>query len=154
MFGPGFFNTAAPLYLDIVTLYFILLPFLLFYSIRSAAKGRLRAHHRSQAALLVLTLVMVVFFEIGMRREGGYTVYLDQASQTAFPIPFLVVHILLACVTLAAWLYQTVSANRAFKIRPLDKALFRRHAERGRWIFGGIVITATMGVIIYALLFF
>ncbi len=61
-FEKGFLGTTAPLYLDITTVYFTSLPFLLAISIYFAIKKEFEKHFLSQAIILGLTLVVVVIF--------------------------------------------------------------------------------------------
>ena len=54
-FEPGFFGTAAPLYLDLATSYFFILPFLILYSISYAIKKQYKKHYISQFVIIVIT---------------------------------------------------------------------------------------------------
>ena len=61
----GFLGTSAPFYLDLATVYFAFLPFLMAFSIYFAVKKEYKKHFISQAIILGTTLVIVVIFEIG-----------------------------------------------------------------------------------------
>lgn len=96
-FEPGFLGTRAAVYMDIVTLYFAILPFLLAFSIRQAVVGRIDLHYKSQMVILALTVVMVLIFEIGVRLGGGFVEYVKLSNVSYdFLLLFLAVHILIA----------------------------------------------------------
>jgi hypothetical protein len=61
-FEPGFLGTKALMYMDIVTLYFAILPFLLGASIYQAIRGNIKLHYQSQFAILLITIIMTIFY--------------------------------------------------------------------------------------------
>lgn len=58
MFELGFLGTRAAFYMDLVTVYFALLPFLLAFSIRQAMVGNISLHYKSQMIIFALTLIL------------------------------------------------------------------------------------------------
>ena len=76
-FSKGFLGTDAPLYMDIATIYFAILPFLLAFSIFYAVKKQYKKHFISQFIILSTTLYIVVLFEIGLRISGGFNQLAD-----------------------------------------------------------------------------
>lgn len=153
-FEPGFLGTRAAFYMDFVTVYFAVLPFLVSFAIRYAVKGNIVAHYRSQLATLVLTLSIVIVFEIGVRISGGFLEYAKQSSiNFGFLMVFLIVHILVAIVTVGAWLFQVYSARQAYLDYGAAAVHFQEHKKMGKRVFAGIVLTSVMGVMIYLFLF-
>jgi putative membrane protein len=151
MFEKGFLGTDAPLYMDVATLYFSLLPLLLAGAIFLAVKKRLKAHAYLQLSLFVLTMVVVLFFEIGIRVDGGYWADLTNTSFGKEKMTiYMVVHILIALVSILAWGYQVI---RSFKAFWSHQPIFSNHKNVGRFVFAGMSITALMGVGVYWLLF-
>lgn len=153
-FEPGFLGTGAALYLDVVTLYFALLPFLLGYAIRFAVKKEYTKHYRSQIVIFVLSLVMVIVFEIGVRLSGGFLEFAKGSSfSLTFLSVFLGVHILIALLTVVLWVIVLYTSYREYR-EGGDMALFARRHKRKAWVlFAGLCITSVMGVMIYAFLF-
>lgn len=154
MFEAGFLGTRAPLFMDLVTIYFGLLPFLVGYAIALAVKGNYRAHFKTQAVLFLLTMVMVVIFEIGVRMGGGFNEYM-QGSELSYGwvLGYLVVHILIALFTVAVWGHTIYKSMKAFVKEGADAPYFSQHKRRGRWLYLGIVITSVMGCSMYPILF-
>jgi len=153
-FEPGFLGTRAAFYMDFVTLYFAVLPFLVAFAVRFAVRGDYLAHYRSQLFILTVTLSVVVVFEIGVRIGGGF---LEYARYSALPfgflVAFLIVHILVAIVTVGAWLFLVYSARAAYIAEGHTAAYFIEHRRLGRRVFAGIALTSLMGVMIYLFLF-
>jgi len=153
-FEAGFFGTRAPMYLDIVGVYFLLLPLLLFISIRFAVKGEIKKHFISQITIFLLTLVMIVVFEAGMRLVGGYEAYIqDSPISRSYFISFLIVHIVIAILSVNLWSYQIISSIKMYKRDELygDNAL--RHKNLSRILMIGLSITLIQGASIYYFLF-
>lgn len=152
LFEPGFLGTKALVYMDIVTLYFAILPFLLLISIFLAIKGKFELHYRSQIVILGITIIMVLLFETGVRISGGFVKYAPQSFMPYdFLLVFLVVHIFIALMAVGGWIYLIVSSYRAYRDGTLSKG--GKHAKIGRWIFGALTLTSIMGCSIYAFLF-
>ena len=153
-FEPGFLGTRAAMYMDVVTVYFALLPFLVALSIRFAVQGQYVKHYKSQLFTLILTLAIVVVFEIGVRIGGGFFEYVKESNVNyGFMVAFLIVHILVAIVTVAAWLFLVYSARKEYVEEGPSSSYFSEHKKMGRLVFIGISLTSLMGVMIYVFLF-
>jgi putative membrane protein len=153
-FEPGFLGTRAAMYMDVVTVYFAVLPFLVAFAIRYAVRGEYEKHYRSQVLTLALTLVVVVVFEVGVRIGGGFLEYAKASGMNyGFMVAFLIVHILVAMVTVGAWVFQIVTARYAYLEQGPSAEHFALHKKRGRRVFAGIALTSVMGVMIYLFLF-
>lgn len=152
MFSQGFLQTNAPFYMDLVTLYFAMLPFLLLGGIVLAVQKKLELHYRFQLSSFVLTLLMVVVFEVGVRISGGFSEYIKTANvNETFMFLFLVVHILIALVSVVAWSILIYSAVKEFKLGA--KPFVKSHKKLGMLVYIGMSITSLMGVMIYYFLF-
>ncbi|HIC44454.1 MAG TPA: DUF420 domain-containing protein [Sulfurimonas sp.] len=153
-FDPGFMGTRAPMYLDIVGIFFGLLPFLMFFSIRYAVKGDIKKHLVSQATIFVLTLIFVVIFETGMRMAGGFRTYIENSPVNyTFFIAFLIVHVLVAIATFNLWSYQLITSVKAYRKGELRVGTGQRHKKIAKILIIGIFITIAQGVGIYYFLF-
>lgn len=153
-FEPGFMGTRAPMYLDIVGVFFFLLPFLLFFSIRFAVQGNIKAHLKSQVAIFIFTLIFVVIFEVGMRMAGGFSEYMKSSPVSReFFIGFLIVHVLVAIATFNLWSYQLISSVKAYRNNTLTGEIAQRHKKIARYLIGGIFLTILQGIGIYYFLF-
>lgn len=151
-FEPGFLGTKALMYMDIVTLYFAILPFLLGLSIYQAIKGNHKLHYQSQFIILSATLVMVIIFEIGVRITGGFVEYAKESPMSYdFLLLFLVVHIFIAIMAVGGWIYLIISTYKSYRNNQLEDK--EKHHKMGRWIFAALSVTSIMGCSIYLFLF-
>ena len=154
MFEAGFLGTRAPMFMDVITIFFALLPFLVAYSIYLAVKGRYLLHFRSQMGLFILSMVMVVVFEIGVRVDGGFNAYMQESSLSYNGVLiYLVVHILFALLTVVAWGITIYSSSKAFREEGVASSYFREHGKRARWVFLAIFTNSVMGTAMYPILF-
>jgi len=144
MFQTGFLGTVAPLYMDIITLYFGVLPFLMGSAIYMAMKKKHALHKRMNLSIYIVTLLIVVFFEVGVRLSGGFAYFMQESNaQYAFLFTFLLFHILVAFVSVVAYsllIYKTVTK-------------LQNHKKFGQLVYLGMTITSISGVMIYYFLF-
>ena len=153
-FEPGFMGTRAPMYLDIVGVFFFLLPFLMFFSIRYAVKGDIKKHLYTQAGIFVFTLIFVVIFETGMRLQGGFQEYIKNSPVNyTFFITFLIIHVLVAIATFNLWSYQLISSVKGYRAGTLKVGTGQKHKKIAKILIIGIFVTIAQGVGIYYFLF-
>lgn len=150
-FSQGFLGTTAPLYLDIATVYFAILPYLLAYSIYLAIKKEYKKHFISQSIILATTLIVVLIFEIGIRISGGFLEYSKYSNISYnFLLIFLVIHIIIAIAAIAGWLFLFISTYKDYKNDTLDA---KKHSKIGKSIFVALSISSIMGIFMYLFLF-
>lgn len=151
VFEKGFLGTTAPFYLDITTVYFATLPFLLAISIYFAIKKEFEKHFFSQAIILGITLVIVVIFEICIRISGGFLEYSKYSNISFdFMLVFLTIHILIAIAAVGGWLFLFISSYKDYKNNSFNG---KKHKKIGKAIFLALTISSIMGVFIYLFLF-
>ncbi len=152
MFEAGFLGTKAPFYMDLITIYFGLLPFLMGSAIVMAMKKKFDLHYKMQLGTFIVTLIVVVIFEVGVRISGGFNEFMNEsnANYSAMAI-FLGIHVVVAVISVVMWAILIYSAIREYKFH--KKPIIRSHAKFGRWIYVGMSATAVMGVVIYYFLF-
>jgi putative membrane protein len=154
MFEQGFLGTRAALYMDVVTIFFAFLPFLVAYSISFAIRGEIKKHNLSQIAIFIATVLIVVVFEVGVRFSGGFVEFAKESSvDFTFLTIFLIIHIIIALATVILWVIQLYSSMHHFKNEGLQSPYFQRHKRVAKWLFGGIITTSVMGCCIYIFLF-
>lgn len=152
MFATGFLGTSAPFYMDLSTLYFAVLPVLLGIGIRFAVKKEYEKHYRMQLGTFILTLLVVVLFEIGVRVSGGFIGFMENShANYTFMVVFMIVHIAIAIVSVVLWAALIYGAVKRHKIE--GGSLPKSHKKVGKLVFAGLSITAIMGVMIYYFLF-
>jgi len=154
LFSSGFLGTRAPLFMDIVSVIVLLLPFLIFRAISLAKKGNYRAHESVQKLLFVVSVIVVAFFEYGVRMEGGYKNLMQGTSVSHdYLLYVLIFHIMIAVITLFLWI-MTLSFARRYKRQSTLPGLYSKHHKKdGIRTFIGIILTMLTGGWVYALLF-
>lgn len=151
MFEAGFLGTRSFWFMDLVTLWFASLPFLMALAIALAMRKRYRTHMRLQILLFAVTLLMVVIFEVGVRFTGGFAAYAEHSTISFAALATLLsVHILIAVVALTAWAWLLIDSLRRFRS---GGGVIAEHKRYGKAVFIGMGMTSLLGVLIYLLLF-
>jgi len=154
LFQTGFLGTRSPLFMDIVSVIVALLPFLIFGAIGLAKKGNYQSHESVQKLLFIVTVIVVAFFEFGVRYVGGYKILMEGSSVGHnYFIYVLIFHIIIAVITLVLWMMTLVSAKRYKKQHTLPGLYSKTHKISGQRTFIGIILTMLTGGWVYALLF-
>ncbi|WP_122893129.1 DUF420 domain-containing protein [Arcobacter peruensis] len=154
LFNQGFLGTAAPFYIDFVTIYFAVFPLLMAFTIYLAVKRKYKEHFISQAFLLSITITIIIVFEIGLRISGGFLEY-SKASNISytFMLSFLIIHIIIAIIALISWVYLFITFIKLYRNKQLEQIKSSNHKKLGKLIFLGLTISSLMGVCIYLFLF-
>lgn len=146
MFESGFLGTRAPFFMDFVTLIVALLPFLMMGVIYFAKIKKYKLHQIAQYVLFVVSVIVVAYFEIGVRIGGGFDSFIkDSGVAHNYALIVLVIHILIAVATLFIWI---LALGRAKKYLREGK-----HKDMGKMTFSGIILTSLSGIWVYMLLF-
>ena len=154
MFEAGFFGTKAPLFMDIVTLIVTALPFLLFGSILLAVKKRFALHKLTQVILFIVTAIVVLFFEYGVRMDGGIEKYMSYTDiSDSFVIGFLAFHITVAMGAIILWARLLYLSLKASKAGDLPGSFSTYHKKFARATTIAILLTAITGFGVYYILF-
>jgi len=154
IFQTGFLGTRAPLFMDIVSVIVALLPVLIFAAILLAKQKNYQAHESVQKLLFIVTVIVVAFFEYGVRVEGGYKNLMEGSSVGHnYFIYVLIFHIMISVVTLILWVMTLVYAKRYKKQSKLPGPYSEAHKRAGQRTFIGIILTMLTGAWVYALLF-
>ncbi len=154
MFETGFLGTKAPLFMDITTLIVVLLPFLLAGSVHFAHTKNYKVHKQTQVLLFIITILVLVFFEYGVRVDGGIRKYMEYTEiSDSFIFGFLAFHITIATGAVLLWsrlIYLSVKAERKGDL-PGKFSVMHKHLAKMTTI--GIYLTAITGFGLYYILF-
>ena len=152
MFEIGFLGTKALMYMDIITIYFALLPLLLACAVYMAVKKRYKLHYKMQVSIFVITLIVVAIFEVGVRISGGFSAFMEQSNANySYMLIFLVIHVLVAVLSVV--LYSTLIYSSIQQYIFKQEPLASNHKKMGQVVFFGMSITSIMGILIYYFLF-
>ncbi len=148
MFEQGFLGTRAPFFMDFTTLIVALLPFLVIFAIYFAKKRNYSTHAFLQIVILFISLVIIGYFEYGVRLGGGFEEYIKESSvDLTLALSILILHIIIATITLYLWIEIIIKAKKRQNLSSYS------HKDAGIRVFKGIVLTSLSGIWIYIILF-
>ncbi len=146
MFHQGFLGTRAPFFMDLVTLIVALLPLLVAVAIYFARKKSYKLHAFSQIFIYAFSVIVVGYFEFGVRLGGGFKLFIEGSSISHnYAFVVLMFHIAISVITLIIW---TVTITMAKK-----QLATNTHKKVGMMTFAGVVMTSLTGIWVYLLLF-
>ena len=154
MFSSGFLGTRAPFFMDFVTIVVTLLPLLVAIAISFAKKSRYNLHSRVQTIIFVFSVIVIGYFEYGVRLDGGFTNYIKGSGvDYNYTFTVLIIHIIIATITLGFWVNTIVKARYSELNNLLVGIDSASHKKAGMRTFYGIVLTSFSGLWVYLLLF-
>ena len=154
MFETGFLGTRAPYFMDIVTLIVAFLPILVYGAILIARKRFHKLHAVLQNIIFIVSVVVVGYFEYGARKSGGFSLFMQSSDvDYTYALVVLIVHIIIATLTLLYWIKLIVMANIQYKNKTLPGRNSSSHKLLAAKTFIGIVFTSFSGIWVYLLLF-
>jgi len=154
MFQPGFLGTRAPFFMDFVMIMVALLPLLVAIAISFAKKKNYTVHALMQTSIFVIAVIVVGYFEYGVRAGGGYEGFVKGSSVSHnYAFYVLIFHIIVAVIGFLIWAYTLVVARKYDKDRTLPGRYSKVHQKYGKMSFIAIIATAVTGIWVYILLF-
>ena len=146
MFQSGFMGTRAPFFMDIVTLIVAVLPLLVAAAISFARNKQYKLHSYTQIFIFAFSVIVLFYFEYGVRLAGGFDAFMQDSSVSyTYAFAVLILHILIACITLGFWIYTIFWAKKLLKTN--------KHKKFGIYTFIGVVMTSLSGIWVYLLMF-
>jgi len=154
MFQPGFLGTRAPFFMDFVMIMVALLPLLVLVAISFAKNRNYHLHRVSQTIIFVIALIVVGYFEYGVRMGGGYEGFVKGSSVSHhYAFYVLIFHIIVAIIGFIIWTHTLVTAQKDSKKKALPGIYSKAHKKAGKRAFMWILFTAITGIWVYILLF-
>ena len=142
----GFLGTRAPLFMDIVSLIVAVLPFLMLGIIFLARIKNYKLHALLQTILYVVSVLVLTFFEIGVRFVGGFKNFMEESNvEHNYAFIVLIFHITVSVITLIIWTTTLVMAKKQLQLG--------KHKRAGWLSFVGVTMTMLTGGWVYFLLF-
>ncbi len=143
---PGFLGTRAPLFMDIVSIIVAFLPFLMLGIIFLTKIKKYKLHALLQGILFVVSVLVLTFFEIGVRFVGGFKSFMN-GSGVGHDYAFIVLifHIMVSVITLIIWTTTLFTAKKQLQLG--------KHKRAGWLTFIGVSMTMLTGMWVYLILF-
>lgn len=140
--------------MDVMAIYFAILPFLFAITIYFAIKKNYKLHLQTQTILLTISLLVILYFEVSARVFGGFMMYADNSSFSfEFLVIYLVIHIIIATASLGGWLYLYIISLKAYRNNDIKSIINSKHKKIGKAIFAFMSLSSFMGVLLYLFLF-
>ncbi|CAA6827205.1 MAG: Unknown protein [uncultured Sulfurovum sp.] len=154
MFESGFLGTRAPFFMDFVLIMVALLPLLALAAIVMAKVKSYKLHARSQSVIFIVSVIVVSYFEYGVRAGGGFEKFMEGSNTSHnYALYVLIFHIAVALISLIIWIKTIWSARKAEKNATLPGSSSLAHKKAGQLTFLGIFMTSFTGIWVYVLLF-
>jgi len=154
MFQTGFLGTRAPFFMDFVTLIVALLPLLVLIAISFSKRKSYKLHALTQTFIFIISVVVVGYFEYGVRLGGGFNAFIKGSSISHdYALWVLIIHIVIATLTLIFWTKTLIQASKDKKRFKLPGQYSIKHKKSGIRTFMGISLTSFTGIWVYLLLF-
>ena len=154
MFEAGFLGTRSPFFMDFVTLLVAVLPLLVYGAILLAKKKMYKTHMFVQNIIFIVALVVVAYFEVGVRVGGGFDAFMEGSGVAyTYALIVLLLHILIAVVMLFYWGLAIINGNIDFKKGRLPGYASRSHKIVAYKAYLAIIFTSFSGIWVYLLLF-
>jgi len=146
MFQQGFLNTRAPFFMYFVTLIVAVLPLLVAGAILLAKRKNYKLHAYTQTFIYAFSVLVVSYFEFGVRYGGGFNYFLEGSSiEHNYAFVVLMFHIAIAIVTFIIWTVTITMAKKQLSTNT--------HKKAGVITFVGVLLTSMTGIWVYLLLF-
>ncbi len=154
MFHAGFLGTRAPFFMDFVTLIVAFLPLLVLIAIVMAKRKSYKLHAFTQTIIFIVSFIVVGYFEYGVRLGGGFNSFMEGSHISHnYALWVLIVHIVIATLSLIFWVRTLILAYRAKIRNELVGSYSIAHKKDGLYTFIGISLTSFTGIWVYLLLF-
>ncbi|MBC8238118.1 MAG: DUF420 domain-containing protein [Helicobacteraceae bacterium] len=146
MYGPGFFGTRSPMFMDIVSAIVALLPFLMLGIIFLARMKKHKLHAQMQWVLYIVSVLVLTYFEIGVRLVGGFAKFMEGSGvEHDYAVIVLIFHIAVSVITLIIWTTTLLMAKKQLQLN--------KHKRAGYLTFFGVIMTSLTGGWVYLLMF-
>ncbi|MCF6330329.1 MAG: DUF420 domain-containing protein [Sulfurimonas sp.] len=146
MFEVGFLGTRAPFFMDFVTIIVAILPLLMIGAILLAVTKKYKYHALAQIVLFIVTVVVLIYFEVGVRMGGGFKGFMEDSSVSYdYAFIVLIAHIVISVLTLIIWFLVITRTKKHLRENT--------HKKMARATFVGVLFTSLSGIWVYFLLF-
>ena len=148
----GFLGTPASIMLDVIVCSLVLVVPTLSFSIYLVRwRKNYLWHKRIQISLGVVLLIIVLLFEIDMRRQGGFwTLAADSPYADGRFLPTLLgVHLTFSISTVLFWFITFITALRRFSNPPAPGVFSPVHKTMAWIAVADMVATVVTGLMVY-----
>ena len=140
--------------MNVMVIFFSILPFLVMASIYFAKNKQYKLHFYSQGFILVLTVFVLVFFEIMIRIDGGFFEFAKQSNLPhGFLVGYLIFHIIIALIAAVLWIRLFIKSMNLYQKGKIAQIKASKHMRDGKITFVFLLLSCITGVFVYLFLF-
>lgn len=143
-----------PVHMNVMLIFFSTLPFFVMGSIYFAKNKQYKLHFYSQGFILVLTVLVLVFFEIMIRVDGGFFEFAKQSNMSHnFLVGYLIFHIIIALIAAILWIKLFIKSMILYQNGKITEIKASNHMREGKITFIFLLLSCITGVFVYLFLF-
>lgn len=143
-----------PLHMNVMVIFFSILPFIVLVSIHYAKNKKYKLHLISQGFVLILTVLVLLFFEVMIRIDGGFFEFAKQSSMSHdFLIKYLFFHIALSLIAAFLWIRLFINSMIMYRAGKLESLKNSNHRRNGKITFLFLLLSCVTGIFLYLFLF-
>lgn len=148
----SFFN--VPLHMNVMVIFFTILPIILWKSISFAKNRNYKLHFISQGVILILTILVLSYFEIMIRVDGGFFEFIKQSRISHdFLTKYLILHIIISIVSGILWITLFFKSMNKYRDGKMEELKSSKHKKIGVITFLFLLLSCITGVFVYLFLF-
>ena len=143
-----------PIHMNVMVIFFSILPFIVLQSIYYAKNKRYKLHLISQGFVLILTILVLVYFEVMIRIDGGFFEFSKESNVSHdFLVKFLFFHIALSLIAAILWITLFFKSMVLYKAGEIESLKNSNHRRNGKITFLFLLLSCITGIFIYLFLF-
>jgi putative membrane protein len=143
-----------PLHMNVMVVFFSVLPFLVLLGISFAKKQKYKLHFISQGFVIVISVLVLLYFEIMIRLDGGFFEFAKQSSMSHdFLVKYLIFHVSIALIATILWIMIFVKSMILYQSGKLEEIKQSNHKKMGIITFVFLLLSCVTGIFLYLFLF-
>lgn len=143
-----------PIHMNVMVIFFTILPFIVLVSIYYAKNKKYKLHLTSQGFVLILTILVLAYFEVMIRIDGGFFEFSKQSSMSLdFLIKYLIFHIGVSLIAAVLWIRLFFKSMVLYKAGEIENLKNSNHKRDGKITFLFLLLSCVTGIFLYLFLF-
>jgi len=143
-----------PLHMNVMVVFFAILPFFVLLGVYFAKKHKYKLHFISQGFTLIITTLVLLYFEVMIRLDGGFFEFAKQSSMShEFLVKYLIFHVIIALITAVLWIMLFLKSMILYQSGKIEEIKKSNHKKMGMITFAFLVLSCVTGIFLYLFLF-
>lgn len=143
-----------PIHMNVMVIFFAIVPFIVLQSIYFAKNKKYKMHFISQGFVLILTILVLIYFEVMIRVDGGFFEFAKQSNLSHdFLLKFLLFHITISLLAAILWIRLFIKSMILYRAGKLEELKTSNHRRNGKITFSFLLLSCITGIFVYLFLF-